>query len=267
VAQPWIKRAIGLIHYQRGQMQLARRYLADSLEAARSVEARGWWLADALVCVAQLEIDSRRFSRAATLLRQGLDVSIALGDQRMIARCLERLAHLAAAQGRHTRGIQLASAANALRTTVGQPRSPLETRMVTAWMTLAEEALEPASREYAREQGATCDLGRVLADGLDERSGEAEACAGLTGPSAQPGVADDLASSRVDPLSPREREVARLVARGLSNPRIATELIIGERTVQTHVGNILAKLGFSSRVQLATWVTQHSAATPAEHNP
>lgn len=54
-------------------------------------------------------------------------------------------------------------------------------------------------------------------------------------------------------LSPREREVAVLVAQGRSNRDIAEILAIGERTVETHVGNILNKLGFNSRVQIAAW--------------
>lgn len=59
-------------------------------------------------------------------------------------------------------------------------------------------------------------------------------------------------------LTPREREVAALVARGLSNRAIADQLVVGERTVETHVTNALGKLGFTSRAQIAAWaVAQH----------
>jgi pimeloyl-ACP methyl ester carboxylesterase/DNA-binding CsgD family transcriptional regulator len=57
-------------------------------------------------------------------------------------------------------------------------------------------------------------------------------------------------------LSKRENEVAQLLARGLSNREIAERLFLSERTVDNHVHHILAKLGFDSRVQIATWVTQ-----------
>jgi DNA-binding NarL/FixJ family response regulator len=54
-------------------------------------------------------------------------------------------------------------------------------------------------------------------------------------------------------LSPREREVAALITRGLTNRQIADALIIGERTVHTHVTNILGKLELTSRTQIAAW--------------
>jgi DNA-binding CsgD family transcriptional regulator len=59
-------------------------------------------------------------------------------------------------------------------------------------------------------------------------------------------------------LTEREREVAALVAAGRSNREIAEVLVLGERTAETHVGNILAKLGFNSRAQIAAWATEHS---------
>jgi non-specific serine/threonine protein kinase len=73
------------------------------------------------------------------------------------------------------------------------------------------------------------------------------------GAGPQPGTLDAL-------LTPRESAVALLVARGLSNRQIGDELFIGERTVETHVGNILSKLGFGSRTQIAAWV--HETSTP-----
>jgi DNA-binding CsgD family transcriptional regulator len=58
-------------------------------------------------------------------------------------------------------------------------------------------------------------------------------------------------------LSPRESEVAQLLARGLSNKEIAGRLYVSERTVDNHVHHILDKLGFGSRVQVATWLARN----------
>ena len=57
-------------------------------------------------------------------------------------------------------------------------------------------------------------------------------------------------------LTAREWEVAALVARGCSNRQIAHELVVSERTVDTHVSHILRKLELISRSQIAAWVVQ-----------
>jgi DNA-binding NarL/FixJ family response regulator len=59
-------------------------------------------------------------------------------------------------------------------------------------------------------------------------------------------------------LTPREREVTGLVAEGLSNRQIAERLYLSERTAETHVQNILTKLGFCSRTQVAGWAVRES---------
>lgn len=57
-------------------------------------------------------------------------------------------------------------------------------------------------------------------------------------------------------LTEREREVAILIAQGKTNPEIAQQLIVGKRTVETYVSNILSKLGVNSRTQIALWVRE-----------
>ncbi len=68
--------------------------------------------------------------------------------------------------------------------------------------------------------------------------------------------------SPADELTPREREILALVARGNSNQEIAAELVISERTARTHVSNILRKLDLRSRTQAALWAREHGLAPP-----
>ena len=77
-------------------------------------------------------------------------------------------------------------------------------------------------------------------------------------------VTADIAARRrnASPLSAREEEVASLVAQALSNRQIADRLVLSERTVETHVRSILAKLNFTTRTQIATWVLRTSPAPP-----
>ena len=65
-------------------------------------------------------------------------------------------------------------------------------------------------------------------------------------------------------LTPRQQEVAALVAEGLTNAAIAARLVITERTAIAHVGHILDRLGFHSRAQIAAWAAGHAVhATPS----
>jgi NarL family two-component system response regulator LiaR len=77
-------------------------------------------------------------------------------------------------------------------------------------------------------------------------------------------VIDQLAQGggprAIDQLTPREREVLRLLAVGLSNKRIALELGVAEKTVKTHVGHVLAKLELSDRTQAALYAVREGLA-------
>jgi DNA-binding NarL/FixJ family response regulator len=73
------------------------------------------------------------------------------------------------------------------------------------------------------------------------------------------------AADRGLPLTRREREIAELIAHGLTNRQIAARLFIAEPTVDTHMGHILANLGCTSRAQVAAIIAAHSALAASEH--
>ncbi|HEV2071205.1 MAG TPA: response regulator transcription factor [Acidimicrobiales bacterium] len=70
-------------------------------------------------------------------------------------------------------------------------------------------------------------------------------------------------AGELDGLTPREIEVLRLLAGGRSNRALAAELYVSERTVKTHVSNILAKLRLGDRTQAALWAVRHGLGPPA----
>jgi len=64
-----------------------------------------------------------------------------------------------------------------------------------------------------------------------------------------------------DPLTPREEQILKLVAKGLENPEIADQLVISEATVRTHVSNIMSKLHLASRTQVALYALREGLAS------
>ena len=101
----------------------------------------------------------------------------------------------------------------------------------------ARETLSDPACRAAWAEGQTLPLERAIEEALADDASPAPPAAG-------------------GPLSPREVEVAALVAAGLSNREIAARLVITERTAEGHVVHILDRLGFRTRVQIAAWATE-----------
>lgn len=115
---------------------------------------------------------------------------------------------------------------------------------------------------------ATAAAGRIvneLAESLPEtdlRDGFRDRAAAQW---SKPAAASPLAAAKrqFGGLTAREREVAALIAGGKSNQEIAEALVLSHRTVEAHISNILSKLGFTSRAQIAVWAVEKGLVSSA----
>jgi non-specific serine/threonine protein kinase len=149
----------------------------------------------------------------------------------------------------------LFGSAEALREAIDNPLSPAEGAEHEAAVVAARARLPEEAFTTAWAAGRAMSLEQAIEYALTLTEG-ASAPAALAEQSAA-----DKAS---DPLSPREREVAALVARGLTDAQLAEALVIGRRTAEKHVANCLGKLGLATRAGLASWAVERglSAARP-----
>lgn len=143
---------------------------------------------------------------------------------------------MAGSQGRPARSARLWGAAETLRETIGVALGPAERYHYGPYIAAAREGLDEVTWEAALAEGRAMATERAVEYALSEK--EPAALAGP--PSNAPSVK----------LTRREKEIAALVARRLSNRQIALALTISERTVDKHVANILKKLGLHSRQEI-----------------
>jgi non-specific serine/threonine protein kinase len=198
-----------------------------------------------------------QFARADGLLSPSLGLVVELQDARCAPVCLEEVACLASVQGWASGAARLFGAAETLREAGGFALPP-EHAEYDRHVGVARAALAPD------QFSATWAGGRAMS--LEQAAGYAASPSDRETPvsahqSTTPGGASarrPAARRAGDVLSPREREVAGLVARGLTDPQIAEALVIGRRTAETHVARCLGKLGLATRAQLATWVTRQA---------
>ncbi len=134
----------------------------------------------------------------------------------------------------------------------GYSQPPDDKRVLEPFLEDARSRLDEAAFQAAWEEGRAMTETQAVEYALSEE--EEQDAPTLDAVPEQP--PPPLADEPTERLTAREREVALLVARGLTNRQIASELSISERTVENHVRRILKKLGFSSRSRIAAWVAQ-----------
>jgi non-specific serine/threonine protein kinase len=167
-----------------------------------------------------------------------LRIKESLGDLHTMTMCFDLLAVCYAGLGEFARAAVLYGAGDTNWEILDAPvqMGPSYTSIRNSAADTARENLgeDPYTAAYRRGTGLS------LAGAIAVARGE------------EPALGDQDASAR--PLTRREKEIAGLVAAGLGNREIAERLFLSKRTVDSHLEHIFAKLGFSSRTQLANWV-------------
>ncbi|BAH52108.1 protein kinase domain-containing protein [Rhodococcus opacus] len=177
--------------------------------------------------------------QAVQLLEQSLELTRQVNTPRTAVACLETLGSIAADTGDAKRAVVLMAAADELGRTAGSPTVGFPHLLVAREESeqSAYQALGKSSVESARREGRRLGFHAAIAYALGERLPDA--------------TGDSLVK-----LTKRERQVAELIAEGLTNRAIAARLVISPRTAQGHVEHVLTKLGFTSRAQIAAWIVE-----------
>ncbi|HET7035884.1 MAG TPA: BTAD domain-containing putative transcriptional regulator [Thermomicrobiaceae bacterium] len=231
---------LGLIALGRGDYARSAAFYEESLPVSRRIPNKHY-IAVAVQNLGEIAHHQGDDQRALALHRESLSLAVELNDMVSTAFCLEEIAAIDVTHDDPARAARFLGAAAAIREATNSP-PPANYRAQ-----LYDPAVDAARGRLGEVAfAAAWDAGRRLTQ--------------------EAAVAEALAASNPAPvttaaLSPRERDVALLVARGQTNRQIASTLGIAERTVDNHVSHILRKLGFATRQQIAGRLTADSAAS------
>lgn len=203
-------------------------------------------LAEALFGLASLARASGDDDRAASLHYEALGLRAEIGHGPAVAASLEAVAGLAVAAGRLEQAARLFGAAERARADQGYARPAIEAASYAADLARLRQGLPSAELEAAWAQGTQLSLEEAVD----------HACRGR-GPRRRP-------DTGWDSLTRAERQVAALVAEGLSNRQIAERLFISVGTVKAHLSHVFAKLGMAGRAELRceVWRRQGQSSPP-----
>jgi DNA-binding CsgD family transcriptional regulator len=179
--------------------------------------------------------------RAEALAQKGVAHSHALDDRRGLAILLDTLAWMAAERASAERCASLLGCAQHCRESVAAPPQETSSALREQAEIVARERLGGAAFAAAFGRGMAMSIEGGVAFALNQKM-----------PDRPAGLETAHLASR---LTRREQQIAALVAQGLSNKQIAANLVVSQRTAESHILNILNKLGFNSRSQIASWAT------------
>jgi DNA-binding CsgD family transcriptional regulator len=223
-----------------GEGDRSDRAFADAVDICRARGERWWraWVLMAQALMGWVRGDPAGLADASmTVLPDARD----LGDDHLATTALGYLAVTGVGRDDRRAAYLLGTCERFWKDAGGSVdrHEPLASALAQARAAL-EQSLGPAVYADEHRRGAEDSVDNAIAMVL----GEQEPTAAGSEPRDQAGL----------DLTPRETEIATLVAEGLSNRDIARRLVLSVRTVETHVQNILTKTGFTSRVQIASWV-------------
>ncbi len=217
-----------------GHLDQARQRYEKALGILREIRAKPE-IARCQAGLGRIALSQGDLALARQYLGASLELSQQAGSRIGVIRGIEAFAGLAADLGEVPVAVRLAGAAAALRAQAGLPAGNRTGPVLAAAASLGEGSAS-----------------QLLAEGAALTSDEAVALALSIGADAQP--VSGPAGSPAAALTPREREIADLIAGGSSNKDLAGRLFVTPATAARHVANISAKLGVSSRAQIAAWV-------------
>jgi predicted ATPase/class 3 adenylate cyclase/DNA-binding CsgD family transcriptional regulator len=217
-----------------GDLVAARRWADDAVTTSM-----GWYLMAALITRAKVAIAQGEPDQAERDAHDALTIAAELKGYSHISDIVECLAGLAGDSGGHREAARLVGGAHGIRQRMGTVRYKVWDAGYEASVATLQEAMGEKDFESAWAEGAGLSTEEAIAyaqRGRGERKRPTSGWASLT---------------------PTERDVIRLVSEGLGNNDIATRLFVSPRTVQSHLTHVYAKLGLTSRVQLAQEAARH----------
>ncbi|MFG1700409.1 LuxR C-terminal-related transcriptional regulator [Nonomuraea sp. NPDC049309] len=229
---------LGCVAEARGDLVTAKEQYEQAVPWLRELACH-LELARCLARIGRVAAMLHEFGLARERLAASLDLSRAAGQRQGVARCLVGLSVLAECEGDLEGAVLAAAAAAALREEIGQHFATLR---IDELLGRARTKLGEGRTAALWSRGRTMSPDDAARHVLD----------GRPAPPA-PAAAEPVRRSL---LTARELEIAGLLTRGLSNRAIAEELVISPATVARHIANIMEKLGYTSRAQIAVWAAE-----------